>query len=293
MQKRVLGRGLSALIPEKDKDVVPIIIDAISSVAVSEKDRIVSLDIIKIKPNKYQPREEFGEEKLRELVASIKEKGIVQPVLVRPAGNGGYELIAGERRLRAAQSLGIKQIPAIVKNASDADALELALIENIQREELNPMEEARAYQRLLSEFEFTQEEVAQAVGKDRSTVANMIRLLILPKEVQTYLSKNMLTIGHAKALLSLGTEKEQVSASKISVEKALSVRELENLINRLKNKTGRRPKHADPDIIHLQEELQRVFGTKVRIIHNKKKGRICIEYYSISDLERILKIIKK
>ncbi|NQT07190.1 MAG: ParB/RepB/Spo0J family partition protein [Candidatus Omnitrophica bacterium] len=273
MTRKVLGRGLSALISDEEQ----------------KRDYIDQLDVGRIKPNRYQPREEFNKEKLNELISSIKEKGVVQPILVRPSGND-YELIAGERRLRAVKSIGYTQIPAMIKDVDDMNAIELALIENIQREELNPIEEARAYQRLLDEFSFTQEMVGQAVGKDRATVANSLRLLALPKKIQEFLSKTMITAGHAKVLLSLSSAEKQIELSKKVINKGLSVRALEKLVT--KKKTAKRTAFTeDSNMRSIEERIQERLGTKVRINHGKKRGTIQIEYYSNEDLERILRVL--
>lgn len=277
MANKALGRGLGALIQQKEAEP-------------ESQEKIVHVPISQIKTNKYQPRLEFNQEKLNELISSIKEKGVVQPVLVRKAVSG-YELIAGERRLRAVKTLGMDKIPAIIKNVADVDMLELSLIENIQREELNPMEEAHAFQRFITDFNFTQERIAQVLGKDRSTVANMIRLLGLPKKIQDYISKEMITAGHAKALLSLATEIEQMRVCNLIVKKGLSVREAENLV------ASRRAGHKkieikkDQNITDIENRLQQIFGTRVRILHGKKRGRIQIEYYSTDDLNRLLGMI--
>jgi ParB family chromosome partitioning protein len=284
MDKKALGKGLSALIQDKS---------ARSDNSGSGHDQIFFVSTSKITPNKYQPRTKFDKERLDDLTASIKEKGVVQPVLVRPEKEGKYELIAGERRLRAVKSIGIDKIPAIVKKADDVNALELSLIENIQREGLNPIEEAGAYQRLSDDFDFTQEDIAKAVGKDRSTVANAIRLLSLPDKVKEYMTQNMLTAGHAKVLLSVPSESERVKLSDTAVRGKLSVRELENLIAKKTHKPRQNKAQPDHHVIALQEELQRALGTKVRISHGKKRGKITVEYYSLTDLERIAGIIKK
>ena len=219
-KKRALGKGLAALIPE----------DAIKR-EVERKDSaaIAYLKVSEIQPSRFQPREDFNEERLQELISSIKEKGFLQPILVHKTADG-YELIAGERRLRAAKSLNMLEIPAIVKAVSDEDVLVLSIIENVQREELNPIEEAHAFYQLMQEFYFTQERLAQSVGKDRSTVANILRLLNLPKEIQDAVSRGTITMGHARSLLALPTSKDQVAFFKKSVAKSLSVRELENLV---------------------------------------------------------------
>ncbi len=279
MERKALGRGLGALIPEQET---------------AREDRILYVDIGKIKENPFQPREKFDQKKLDDLIASIKEKGVVQPVIVRRKENE-YEVIAGERRIRAARALGITEIPVIVRDVSDADALELALIENIQREELNAIEEAKAFQKLMAEFGFSQEEVAKAVGKDRATVANTIRLLGLPKRAQEMIAEGGLSAGHAKALLSISGEHAILKLANSIVKKGLSVRETENLIYRKKSgsSSGKAPKMKDHKIMFFEEEMQRLLGTKVAITHGKKRGVINIDYYSLEDLERIYNLLRK
>lgn len=276
MERRVLGKGLAALIPEKIRK--------------SGEGRIEYLKIDRIRRSKYQPREQFDNQKLNDLISSVKEKGVIQPILVRPKGEE-YELIAGERRLRAVRTLGIDEVPALVKDVNDADMIGLALIENIQREELNPIEEAHAYQRLMDEFRFTQERIGQVVGKDNTTVSNSVRLLSLPKKVRDYLSSGALSVGHAKVILSLENPDAQLELSRKAVKKGLSVRALENLMRR--KKTFKRTINVDSNLRAIEEDLQRVLGTKVRIIQGKRRGKIEIEYYSNQDLERILNILKK
>lgn len=287
MEKRSLGKGLSALIPPKET----VLAEDPSTLAAGEK--VTALQVSRIKANKYQPRVDFKEEKLKELIDSIREKGVVQPVLVRKSGDG-YELIAGERRLRAVTSLGYDTIPAIVKDVTDLDMLELSLIENIQREELNPLEEANAFQKFITDFNFSQEKIAQVLGKDRSTVANTLRLLALPKQIQEFIMSESITAGHGKALLSLPTEREQLRVAGIVIRKELSVRETENLVSRKRapgdaGKAGEA--RREQAIIDIEENLQRSLGTRVRIFHGKKRGKIQIEYYSNEDLNRILDII--
>lgn len=285
MENRALGKGLSALIPEKTDD---------------EKDKkaneikyIKTEDII---DNPLQPRAHYNEETLSELMASIKEKGVLQPIIVRPKNNG-YEVIAGERRLKAVRALKIEEVPIIVKEANDQEALTIALIENIQREELNAIEEAQAFRRLIDEFHFTQETVAQAVGKDRSTISNLLRLLKLPREIQKSVFDGQISVGHARSLLSLEDSLEQKGLLEKIVNRNLSVRELENLVKE-KNKKGlsvstKKSVEKDNYLVALEEEIQKLLGTKVRIICKKKRGKIVVEYYSSDDLERILSIIKK
>lgn len=278
MERKALGKGLSALIPEQNE---------------GREDRILYAPIGKIKANPFQPRERFDRKKLDDLISSIKEKGVLQPVIVRDK-NGEYELIAGERRLRAARALGIDDIPVIVRNVSDVDALELSLIENIQREELNPIEEAKAFKRLMDEFGFGQEEVARAVGKDRTTVVNILRLLSLPKRVQEMVSEGEISMGHAKALLSLSGEHAILKLANSIAGKGLSVRETENAVSRKKGVASQARAFAPKDhkIMFFEEELQRALGTKVAIKHGKKRGEIRIDYYSLEDLERVYNLLK-
>lgn len=285
MEKRSLGKGLSALIPPKEVAVA----DGGTGASVGES--VMRVPVEKIRANKYQPRSTFNEERLKELADSIKENGVVQPVLVRKAGEG-FELVAGERRLRAVTTLGYDTIPAIVKDVSDVDMLEFSLIENIQREELNPLEEANAFQRFISDFGFTQEKIAQVIGKDRSTVANTLRLLALPKQIQEFITGESITAGHAKALLSLPTEKARLRLANLIIKKGLSVRETENIVTRKRVAVKPEEQQREQTVIDIEENLQRHLGTRVRIIHGKKRGRIQIEYYSNEDLNRILDIIE-
>lgn len=281
MTNKALGKGLSALIPPRD----------VVFVETEKQEKVSYIPLSQLKTNKYQPRVQFNEEKLSELIKSIKEKGVIQPVLVRKV-HDGYELIAGERRLRAAKRLQLENIPAIIKEVSDVDALEISLIENIQREELNPIEEANAFERFITEFNFTQDKIAEVLGKDRSTIANTIRLLSLPKKIQECISKNSITAGHAKALLGLPTENEQYRICNLVINKGLSVRETEKLVARrtsgaLKLKEIKK----DSYIEDIASQLQNILGTRVKIFHGKKRGSIQIEYYSLEDLNRILDIL--
>lgn len=279
MEKRALGRGISALIPEKEIK--------------EEKESIVYLSIEQIKPNPYQPRESFGQEELEDLIASIKEKGIIQPVLVR-SGPSGYELIAGERRMRAAKSLNIKEIPAIIKQVKDEESLEIALIENIQRQNLNPIEEAQAYNHLIERFGFTQERIAQTIGKARVTVTNTLRLLKLPAEVRELLRKNQITFAHGKVLLELQEAAKQVDLAKQAASGRLSVKELEGLIlSHPKARKSSKEKASGGQHQHIQDELQQILGTKVKIVSGHKRGVVHIEFYSPDDLDRIYQVIKR
>ena len=280
MEKKALGKGLSALIPTKEYSQ-------------DNRESVLNILISKIKTNKYQPRLEFNKEKLEDLINSIKEKGVVQPVLVRRVQEGGYELIAGERRLRAVKTLGHDKIPAIVRNVADIDMLELSLIENIQREELNAMEEAHAFQKFITDFNFTQDKIAKVLGKDRSTIANIIRLLGLPKKIQDFISRNMLTAGHAKAILALPTEAARLRLADIIIKKGLSVREAEKAVAKRELNTTDAVNKKDQNIVDIENKLQQLFGTRVRIFHGNKRGRIQIEYYSTEDLNRILDVFSE
>ena len=285
MERKVLGRGLSALIPPAQKKREEATAGEIAYLKTGE-----------IKLNPYQPRKEFVQETLKELAASIKEKGLIQPIVVRRLATGEYELIAGERRLRAVKVLNIEEIPALIKEAPDQDSLELSLIENIQRESLNPIDEARAYQMLMEKFSLTQERISQMIGKARTTVANVLRLLKLPPEIQEELKRGSLSFAHARTLLEIEDPHLQRDVFKNVVSNSLSVRELENLIRQKLPKKFKRKSHfveKDPYKTDLEDKLKNRLGTKVRIINHKKRGKIEIEYYSPTDLERILKAILK
>jgi len=279
MQRKALGKGISALIPERYEE---------------KEEKISYVNIERIRPNPFQPRENFDQKRLDELISSIKEKGVLQPVIVRRKDED-YELIAGERRLRAARVLGMEEVPIIVKDASEVDVLELSLIENIQREELNSIEEAKAFKKLMDEFGFSQEEVAKVVGKERATISNTIRLLGLPKRVQEMVANGELTMGHARALLALSGEHTILKLANRIVHKELSVREVENIVSKRKQTVleTKVPKARDHKVMFFEEELQRVLGTRVRILDGKKRGKIEIDYYSHEDLERIYNFIKR
>lgn len=279
-QNKALGKGLSALIPPRDVVFVK-----------DSTEKVIKIPVTQIKTNKYQPRLEFNREKLNDLINSIKEKGIIQPVLVRRMIDG-YELIAGERRLRAAKNLNIEDIPAIIKDVSDVDMLEISLIENIQREGLNPIEEAKAYERFISEFNFTQEKIAKAVGKDHSTISNTIKLLTLPQKIQDFISKGSISAGHAKAILSIPTENDRLRVANLVVAKGFSVRETEKLVSkRVSGRSGKKEAKRDGAIEEIAGRMQQALGTRVKIFHGTKCGAIHIEYYSVDDLNRIVDII--
>ena len=282
MEKKGLGRGLSALIPKVEE---------------TPENVLHWVETDRISPNPFQPRHSFDEAKIDELSASIREKGILEPLLVRRSQNR-YELIAGGRRLRAAVKAGLKEVPVIVREATDTEVLQLALIENLQREDLNPIDEARAYRRLQVEFGWGQEETASKVGKSRPAVANSIRLLLLPAEVQQEVALGKLTMGQARALLGLERAAKIIAAAREVMAKGLSTRETERLVNQLKS--GRRRKidrpQLDPNLNSLIEDLQRWLGTKVRLICQAKseKGKLQIEYYSKADFDRVIsKLMQK
>lgn len=279
MSKLALGKGLGALIPDIQKDTETI-------------NNILELELDKIQPNRNQPRTDFKDDPQNELIASIKEKGIIQPIVVRKTGDN-YEIIAGERRYRAAKFLGLEKIPVNIKSVSDEEALELSLIENIQRENLNPIEESKAYEKLMILFELTQDEIATRVGKNRTTITNSIRLLKLPLDIQDKIVSEEISVGHAKVLLSLESVSQQLSLLEKILSNGLSVRETEKAIEDIKEAPvhKRRKLNKDHQIIAIEETLQRILGTKVSICQGKKKGRIEIEYYSHEDLQRVLEFI--
>jgi len=279
MQKQALGKGLGALIPDlsllDDKEK--------KALGISE------IDLDKIVPNEYQPRKTFNDDKLKELAASIKEQGLIQPIIVHRIGSN-YGLIAGERRWRASRLAGLKTIPALVREATKRELIEQALIENIQREDLNPLEAAEAFKRLQDEFKLTQEDLAKRVGKERSTVTNFLRVLSLPKEIKLLLASGDIAMGHAKALLSLERHRDQLEAVNAIVKKGLSVRESEALVAKYKHPVQEKksPKKAGADLKALEEKLRKSLGTKVSIAPKAKGGRIIIDYYSNEDLDRFL-----
>lgn len=275
MERKALGKGISALIPER---------------AVDRKNEIIYVQSDQIKPSPFQPREDFDTQSIEELAQSIKEKGVIQPLLVRQRGDF-FELIAGERRLRASKLLGLKEIPILVKNVEDQDSLELALIENIQRQGLNAIEEAHAYQHLIDKFQVTQDKISAVLGKARVTITNTLRLLRLPYEIQAEIKKGRITFGHGRALLEIEDENHQRRLSQEVISKGLSVRELENLIK------SRRPKgikrrigqgQREQYLAVMEEQLQHALGTKVRISKRKKRGHISIEFFSPQELERLV-----
>ncbi|TBL77461.1 ParB/RepB/Spo0J family partition protein [Paenibacillus thalictri] len=281
MSKR-LGRGLDALIP---------------SLNISDDEKVVEIPLNQLRPNPYQPRKTFNDDSIKELAASIKEHGVIQPIIVRTVLKG-YEIIAGERRFRASEFSGLATIPAVVKKFSDQQVMEIALIENLQREDLNAMEIAVAYQSLIDQFSLTQEELSVKVGKSRSHIANFLRLLQLPEEIKQYVSRGTLSMGHAKAIVSLKDEKMQTMIANSAIKEQWSVRELEEAVykveegNAAAKKSVGKPKKKDPYIHQLEDNLRNVYRTTVKIKHNNNKGKIEIMYYSKDDLERLLELLK-
>jgi ParB family chromosome partitioning protein len=282
MARKALGRGIGAIIPD-----VPLVFD-------KNRGRLMDMDIDKISMNPSQPRGEFDPQGLEELSRSISERGVLQPVVVR-AIRDGFQLIIGERRVQAAKLAGEKKIPAIIMEVSDErDMLELALVENLQREDLNPIDEARAYRKLIGECGLTQKEVSQRVGKDRTSVANALRLLKLPDEVKSQVIQGTLSAGHARALLALDSSAAQGALAQRIARGDMTVRAVERLVQKEKRRglrIGLAPSKKPAELIELEERLQRALGTAVHIIKGSKKSRLEIEFYSDEDLERILGVI--
>jgi ParB family chromosome partitioning protein len=276
VEKRpALGRGLSALIPDSPEP------------AGLPADRALEIDIDLLRPNKFQPRTHVDEARIEELSRSIRSNGIIQPIVVRKVERG-YEIVAGERRWRAAQHAGLLKVPVVVRDIPEDRLLAVALIENIQREDLNPIEEAAAYRRLLDEFHLTQEQIADAVGKDRSSIANYVRLLRLPQEVRANVASNALSMGHARALLALADEASQLRLAREIVERHLSVRETEVLVKKAGEPSDQKP--AAPVDVHTraaEEKLRLALGTRARIVRKGKGGRIEIDFVSEDELQRL------
>jgi ParB family chromosome partitioning protein len=277
MKRKALGKGIRAIIPESTQQ------------ALAAEAR--SIRISEIRPNPFQPRDKV-EEGIEELVASVRQNGVLQPVMVRRRRDG-YELIVGERRFRAARQAGLESIPAVVRDATDEQMLELALVENLQRENLNAIEEATAYRQLTDKFGLTHDEVAARVGKDRSTVTNALRLLELPFKVRDALAALQLSAGHGRALLALPSRRDQVSMAELAIRQGLSVRALERLCAGRSEHRKRKTAEKDVHIRELEEQLQEMLGTRVQIAESRNgKGRITISYFSSEDLDRLLRIIR-
>lgn len=281
MSRKVLGRGLEALIPQGVKD------------AVGSTDKLVQLPVKDIASNPHQPRKQFDKEKIQTLSESIQNDGVLQPIVVRKVGDR-YELIMGERRLHAARLAGVPNVPAIVRDVEEVDTLRLALVENLQRENLNPIEVARAYRELIDEFGLSQNELAKFVSKDRSSVANTLRLLSLPKKIQTLIFENQISEGHARALLALSTESAQMALAERIVEDRLTVRQVESeAVVERKKKTGTKKKKEKPShITFLENAIATHLSTKVTVEERRGgKGKLVIEFYSHDDFERLAELL--
>ena len=290
--RKALGRGLESLLPSaRPTEPVP-------PTSHLQGQSVRDLPVTEIDPNPYQTRTNFDEQALNELAASILVNGVVQPIVVRPA-NGRYQLVAGERRWRASQKLGREFIPAVIKQVSNEQAMEMTIVENLQREGLNPMEEARAFDRLSREFSLTQEQMSQRTGKDRASIANLIRLLRLPEGIQHSIEKGELSVGHGKTLLMLDTPDAMLSAAQKIRQLALSVRQTEEMIHRLlappeqKQSPQTSKRAADPNVRAAEEELQRALGMRVTISDKKGKGKIVIEYATLEDFDRLVETLSE
>ena len=303
MSKPALGRGLGALLggtPVGQPAPKPAIPEpAAPPPAVDDRERVQRVPLNKIRPSALQPRKQFSEESLRELADSIREQGIVQPLIVRSRGDS-FELIAGERRWRASQLLNLPEVPIIVREADDRSVLELALIENLQRENLNPIEEAQGYSQLGEQFQLTQEQISAKVGKSRAVVANALRLLKLPPTIQNYVREGRLSVGHAKVILGLADEKNQKLAAERAIKEGLNVRQTEGLVAKLQARGTKKtdaaapiatPLSGDPHVADVEARLREVFATKVKVNYSAGKGSVEIAFFSDEELERVLQIL--
>jgi ParB family chromosome partitioning protein len=278
MKKRALGKGLKAFLPE--------------DYGILKDEKYVDVDVEDLKPNPLQPRQDFDKDSIDELAHSMKETGVLQPIVVVPEENH-YKIVVGERRWRAARKIGLQKIPAVVRHLSEKQQIEASLVENLQRKDLNPIEIAFAYQKLIHELKYSQEDVAEKVGKDRASVANYIRLLKLPQEIQRMVAEGKLSMGHARTLITLENPDQQVFISRLIVEKNLSVRDVEKMMTEKRRAPAhRKPQELDPDLQALQEEFIKILGTKVSISGNSEKGIIRLYYFSLEDLNRIFEKIK-
>ncbi|WP_415063653.1 ParB/RepB/Spo0J family partition protein [Bdellovibrio sp.] len=322
-KKKGLGRGLGSLlggpaptetpapkatpavtaeINTNQKPSIPVTSQQATPVAppVDPESKIWKVAIDKLSPGQYQPRRQFDKEPLQELAQSIKENGILQPIVARRTTSGKLEIVAGERRWRASQLAGLHEVPVILRNFNDKEALELAIVENIQREDLNPIEEAEGYSRLISEFKLSQQQVAEKVGRDRATVANAVRLLSLPEEIKTMISGNELSVGHAKVLLSLQDSKKQIEFAKKVVNEKIAVRKLEKMVQVAVKGLDEKEEAVSFDsnvtqrlIAGLSDELQKMLGTKVSIDYSNSKGKISIHFYSDDELTNLVDRLKE
>ena len=290
MNRKALGKGLGALIPEKPQSP-PASAPAAPAGHATEPTGTWEVSVTLIQPNPYQPRTVFDPEALAELAASIKQSGLIQPLIVRDAGDGTYELIAGERRFMASQQAGLETVPVVIRKASRREMLEVAMVENLQREDLNPMEEAEAFERLAAEFGLTQENIAQRVGKNRTTITNSMRLLSLPEEIRDLVSRGTLSAGHARALLSINDDATRLRVAREIVRKTMSVRQTELKVQQMKK--GARPatkKRSHPALEAYENRLRTRFATQVRIVGGVGRGKVELHYFNEEDLERILSL---
>lgn len=277
MNKHGLGKGLGALIRENEQDI---------------ESSVSELKITELEANQNQPRRNFDDQGLQELAESIRQHGVVQPIIVRKIDNS-YQIVAGERRWRAARLAGLKSVPVVVKDYSNIEVMEIALIENLQRQDLNAIEEAIAYKSLIEEHEMTQEEISEKIGKSRPAIANTLRLLNLPGEIKEFVIQGKLSAGHARAILSVQDKKKQIEIALKVIEQQLNVRDIEKLVMQKEKKEPSKESKKSVEIIELEERLKKALATKVNIVHKKSRGKIEIEYYNNDDLERILELLEK
>ena len=290
-KNRGLGKGLEALFSNSEIDTQEI---SITKKEESEEKGISFININEIKPNQNQPRKSFNEEKLEELAASIIENGLIQPVILRKADKG-YEIVAGERRWRACRKAGLKEIPCIIREFTDEQNMLIAIIENMQREDLNPVEEAEGLNQMIVNFGMTQEQVSKSVGKSRPYITNALRLLKLPSEIREMLLANQLSAGHARAIAGIGDTEKQIQLAEYAIKEGLSVREIEKIIkeeNAPKKKISRKKAEKSADVRKVEDDLKQIMGTKVNLNQSGKKGKIEIEYYSRDELERLIELLK-
>lgn len=277
MEKRGLGKGLDALIPKRVETIV-------------EDKEFTYLPLTKIEPGKYQPRQELDQTELAELTRSIKEKGVIQPIIVRKRQDNNYEIVAGHRRFFAAKALGLNEIPTVIKQLEDKDAFIFAIVENLQRQDLNPIEEAQAFSRLMQEFEYTLDQLANFLGKDKTTISNALRLLKLPPQIREALRKGLINRGQARTILAVNNQAQQLDLFQEILSSGMSVREIEQQVKKI---SPFRKKAQDPFVLEVEVKLQQLLGTKVKISHKRdNKGKIVIEYFSLNDLERIMARLK-
>ena len=290
-KNRGLGKGLEALFSNSEIDTQEI---SVTKKEESEDKGISFININEIKPNQNQPRKSFNEEKLEELAASIIENGLIQPVILRKADKG-YEIVAGERRWRACRKAGLKEIPCIIREFTDEQNMLIAIIENMQREDLNPVEEAEGLNQMIVNFGMTQEQVSKSVGKSRPYITNALRLLKLPSEIREMLLANQLSAGHARAIAGIGDTEKQIQLAEYAIKEGLSVREIEKIIkeeNAPKKKISRKKAEKSADVKKVEDDLKQIMGTTVNLNQSGKKGKIEIEYYSRDELERLIELLK-